>query len=138
MKIVLDTNILLVSVSDRSRYHLIFKSFVEAEYTLCVTTEILDEYAEILGMYLSESLENHALELIENASNVDFITRYFAFDLIKIDPDDNKFVDCAIAANADYIVTNDAHFKVLQTIPFPKVKTLSIDQFMEMLKGNAA
>jgi uncharacterized protein len=42
MRIVLDTNILLVSVSDRSPYHLIFKSYIENKYSLCVTTEILD------------------------------------------------------------------------------------------------
>ena len=48
--------------------------------------------------------------------------------------DRNKFVDCAIASNADFIVTNDGHFNVLKNIPFPKVKVISIDDFMEILK----
>ena len=134
MRVVIDTNILLVSVSDRSPYHLIFKSFVEGKYSLCVTTEILDEYAEILHTYSSQFLANNTLEVIENAINTVFITRYFAFELIKIDLDDNKFVDCAIASNADFIVTNDGHFNVLKNIPFPKVKVISIDDFMEILK----
>jgi uncharacterized protein len=135
MRVVIDTNILLVSVSDRSPYHLIFKSFVEGKYSLCITTEILDEYAEILSTYSSQFLTNNTLEVIENALNSVFITRYFAFDLIKIDPDDNKFVDCAIASNADFIVTNDGHFKVLKDIPFPKVNVISIDDFIEILKN---
>jgi uncharacterized protein len=135
MRVVIDTNILLVSVSDRSPYHLIFKSFVERKYSLCVTTEILDEYAEILSTYSSQFLTNNTLEVIENAVNSVFITRYFTFDLIKVDPDDNKFVDCAIASNSEFIVTNDAHFKVLKDIPFPKVNVISIDDFMEILKN---
>ena len=134
MRVVIDTNILLVSVSDRSPYHLIFKSFVEGKYSLCVTTEILDECAEILHTHSSQFLANNTLEVIENAINTVFITRYFAFELIKTDPDDNKFVDCAIASNADFIVTNDGHFNVLKNIPFPKVKVISIDEFMEILK----
>jgi len=134
MRIVLDTNILLVSVSDRSPYHLIFKSFIEERYEICVTTEILDEYAEILSKYSSQFLATNTLEVIENAANSVLITRYFAFELIKNDPDDNKFVDCAIASNADFIVTNDGHFKVLKEIPFPQVNIISIDDFMEILK----
>jgi uncharacterized protein len=133
MKIVLDTNILLVSVSNRSPFHLIFKSFIERKFELCVTTEILDEYSEILSEHSSQYLEQYVLDTISNASNVAFINRYFAFELIKADLDDNKFVDCAIAANADYIVTNDQHFNVLKTIPFPKVKVINIAEFMTIL-----
>lgn len=136
MRIVLDTNILLVSVSDRSPYHLIFKSFIEERYEICVTTEILDEYAEILSKYSSQFLATNTLEVIENAVNSVLITRYFAFELIKNDPDDNKFVDCAIASNADFIVTNDGHFNVLKEIPFPQVNIISIDDFMEILKAS--
>lgn len=135
MRVVLDTNILLVSISDRSRYHLIFKSFLESRYSICVTTEILNEYGEILGTHMNESLVSHIFELIDNSSNVILITRYFKFDLIKIDPDDNKFVDCAIASNADFIVTNDSHFNSLREIPFPKVKAITIDEFMDVLKS---
>jgi putative PIN family toxin of toxin-antitoxin system len=136
MRIVIDTNILLVSVSDRSPYHLIFKSFIEERYEICVTTEILDEYAEILSKYSSQFLATNTLEVIENAANSVLITRYFAFELIKNDPDDNKFVDCAIASNADFIVTNDGHFNVLKEIPFPQVNVISIDDFMEILKAS--
>jgi predicted nucleic acid-binding protein len=36
-----------------------------------------------------------------------------------VDQDDEKFADCAIVSNADYLVTNDRHFEVLKTIQFP-------------------
>lgn len=133
MRVVLDTNILLVSFSARSPYHLIFKAFLDNQYQLCVTTEILDEYAEIIAQQTNAAVANAVLETIENAENVVFITRYFAFDLIKVDPDDNKFVDCAIASNANFVVTNDGHFNVLKTIAFPEVNVISIDEFMIIL-----
>ena len=50
------------------------------------------------------------------------------FALIEADKDDNKFVDCAIAANAKCIVTEDKHFRVLKNIPFPKVEVLGIEE----------
>lgn len=57
----------------------------------------------------------------------------FHWKLIYADPDDDKFVDCAVAGNADYIVTNDRHFQVLKDTPFPKVETLSIVEFEKVL-----
>ena len=90
MKIVIDTNILLVCISDRSPYHLIFKSFIEQKFDLCVTTEILNEYAEIFARYSSSYLAKYALSVIENAPNVDYVSRYFAFELIQIDLDDRN------------------------------------------------
>ncbi len=48
-----------------------------------------------------------------------------------VDEDDNKFVDCAIAAGADYIVTEDHHFDYLRQIPFPQLNVISLDDFLE-------
>jgi predicted nucleic acid-binding protein len=46
--------------------------------------------------------------------NVTPITAYFKHQLIANDPADDKFVNCAIAANALYIVTHDSHFNILK------------------------
>lgn len=47
--------------------------------------------------------------------------------------DDNKFVDCAIAANAQFIVTEDHHYDVLKTIDFPKVNIIKLDEMMDRM-----
>ena len=60
---------------------------------------------------------------------------HYRFGLIQSDADDNKFVDCVIAANAEYLVSNDSHFKVLEQISFPKVNLLHLKSFCRMLKG---
>ena len=55
-------------------------------------------------------------------------------NLIQADKDDNKFVDCAIVAGAEYIVSEDAHFRVLDTIPFPSVSVKRLEEFMHDLE----
>ena len=58
----------------------------------------------------------------------------FRFHLISQDPDDNKFVDCAIIANARYIVSEDNHFKVVNSNPFSKVRVIPLDVFIDTLE----
>ncbi len=127
-KVVLDTNVFLVCISDRSRLHWVFQKLRDGEYTLCVTTEILAEYAEIIGQHMGEEASENALGVLENLPNVEFITTYFKFQLLK-DEDDNKFVDCAVAANASFIVSHDRDFKILEKIDFPRLIRRSLGRF---------
>lgn len=132
--VVLDTNCLLQSISRRSRYYRIWNDFILGRYVLCVTTEILEEYEEIISRYMSPVVAKIMIATILRANNVLRVDAQFRFRLITTDPDDNKFVDCAIVSNAEYIVTNDAHFNVLQDIPFPHVEVRSIDEFLADLQ----
>jgi len=127
-KVVLDTNVLVVSVSSQSRLHWVFKKLIEKEYVLCVTTEILSEYAEILERLMGKSTSASVMGVLENLSNVEYITTYYRFQLLN-DEDDDKFVDCAIASNASYIVSHDKDFKVLEEVPFPVVKVIDTEVF---------
>lgn len=65
-----------------------------------------------------------------------FYDPHYHFALITQDPDDNKFVDCAIVASADYLVSEDNHFNVLKDIPFPKVNVITLEQFQNDLQSN--
>ena len=132
MKIVLDTNILLVSISPNSSYYWVFQKFLSQEFILCLTTDILLEYEEIIINHMGKQAANTVLQIIENSSNVELIVKKFNWNLILADPDDNKFVDCAIAANAKYLVTQDKHFNVLKNTPFPKVEVIDIVKFKEL------
>jgi len=129
MKVVIDTNILLVSISPTSKYRWIFDGFLREDYTLCVTTDILMEYEEILGNQMNPDFATIILQIIENAPNVELITRYYHWNLITADADDNKFADCAIAANTKFLVTHDKHFKVLSKVEFPKVTVIDAEKF---------
>lgn len=136
MKVVLDTNVLWVSISRRSTSYFIFKSLLEGRITLCVTTDILEEYEEIIGEMLGGAAAEAVMGTIENLQNTVLATRYYRWLAIVNDPDDDKFVDCAVATNAVCIVTEDQHFNVLRTRIFPTVTVLNSEQFRLLLDQN--
>ena len=133
--VVLDTNCLLQILSKRSNYFDVWMSFVMGKYTLCVSTEILEEYEEVIASHMSPLAAKLAVEMILRANNVVRVDAQYRFRLIAIDEDDNKFVDCAIVANAEYIVSDDRHFDVLSTIPFPRVEVKKLVEFQKELKN---
>lgn len=133
MKVVIDTNVLLVSLPRRSKYHPIFLTLLQRRYDLCITTDILNEYEEIFSEKANHQVAIEALEIITQLPNIIQINKYFFWQLIHADPDDNKFADCAIAASADFIVSDDAHFNILKNIDFPVVKVIGKDEFLEIL-----
>lgn len=132
-RLVLDTNCLIQCIAHRSRYHEIWLSLLDGRNQLCVTNEILEEYVEILERKVSHEFATLAIGVIVNNPYTLFVTPYFHFDLIKTDPDDNKFVDCAIAGNARFIVTEDRHYDILKEIDFPKVDLVKLDDMMNMI-----
>lgn len=101
--------------------------------SLCVNTEILDEYEEILSKKTTKEIAHNVVEAIARLHTTKFQETYIHFNLIEQDVDDNKFVDCAVAADAEYIVTNDSHFNVLKGIDWPKVAVLTIMEFAAQL-----
>jgi uncharacterized protein len=100
---------------------------------LPMTSEL--EYQEVIQRHMGRTVADDLLELLPLLRNVHYIQRYYRFGLIVADPDDNKFVDCAIAAGADYLVTDDRHFIVLAQIPFPKIEMLTAEQFLALVMG---
>lgn len=133
MRVVLDTNILLVSFSKKSPFYWIWKSLLENKLILCVTTDILLEYEEIITRHTNAETAAAVLDAITDLPNIQFITKYIFWELISEDPDDNKFVDCAIAARAKYLVSEDKHFRKLKDIDFPKVEVIGIEEFKTVL-----
>ena len=132
-RLVLDTNSLIQCIARRSRYHDLWISFLDGRNTLCVTTEILNEYAEILGRKASPQFADLALNVIVNNPYTHFATPFYRFHIITADPDDDKFIDCAVVANARFIVTEDSHFDVLKDIGVPPVEIIGLDEIMEMI-----
>lgn len=131
-RVVIDTNVLLVSVSSRSRLYWLYESFLAGQFILCVTTEVLAEYAEIMTRHMGHEFCETTLEAITSAPNIRFISPTYRFNLLT-DPDDNKFVDCAIAANAVCLVSHDRDFLPLREIEFPRVAVVDTAGFRELL-----
>jgi len=129
VKIVLDTNVLLVSVSSKSPYHRIYKSLIEGKYELFVTDEILMEYEEKIEEHWNSEAAKSVIRTLLELPNVHFTAIYYKLNLIVNDADDNKFVDCSFASQADAIVTEDKDFNILKEVEFPKLEVWTIKQF---------
>lgn len=129
LRIVLDTNVLVASISQKSPFHWVWIAFLQGKYQLCITTDILDEYAEIIERYFSITDAENTLAQIMLGQNTIQIIRYYEWNAITQDPDDNKFFDCAVAANAHYIISEDKHFNILKQIPFPSVERIKTKDF---------
>ena len=134
MKIVLDTNCLVRILPQNSQYRCLWDAFLHSEYKLCYTTEILQEYEEVLTRFYIPKIAEFTLGTLVKSLNTIQIIPYYRWNLISADPDDNKFVDCAFNAGADYIVTNDKHFNILKNIDFPKANVIRIEEFAEKLR----
>jgi putative PIN family toxin of toxin-antitoxin system len=112
LKVVLDTNVLLVSISSKSKYHWIYDKLVDDEYDLFITNEILMEYEEVISLKYNFSVARDVIKSLLILPNVYKTSIYYNWKLIADDADDNKFVDCVINSNSHLLVTNDKHFQV--------------------------
>ena len=135
MRIVLDTNCLIQSIAPRSRYYEVWLSLVNGKNTLCVSNEIIMEYLEILQRLTDHDTAETVIKTIINSPFVEFVTPYYAFELIAQDPDDNKFVDWAIAAGARFIVSNDHHYDVLKGIDYPPIEVIKLEEFLPLVRS---
>ena len=58
--IVLDTNSLIIAISAKNDCHKVWQSFLNGDYTLCISNEILEEYLEVMtrniNKYVAEAI----------------------------------------------------------------------------------
>ena len=135
-RIVLDTNCLIASLSRSGNYYPIWKGLQKGDYVLCVSTDILEEYAEKITDLMSVEVATNVIHLLLESEFVELVNPYFSLHLIETDHDDDKFVDCAFAANATYIVSDDKHLEVLKNINFPQILVLKLKEFLRLLRSD--
>ena len=117
MTVCIDTNALVQLFGRQAAHPAILNALLAGQLTLALSNEILFEYQEVLTRMLGPEVWprlTRALEIMERLyANIIRVEPQFRFNAITADADDNKFADCAIAANADYIITEDQHFASL-------------------------
>lgn len=134
MNIVLDSNVILQVAFTQKPLRIVWDKLISGAYTLCVTDDILYEYQEkVIDCFHNEQLANLLIDTLLNCEYVKRVETYFRYNYIQADKDDNKFVDCALASNARYIVTEDSHFNELKAIRFPKVDICNLSEFIKLL-----
>ena len=136
MIVVLDTNVVLTARVPKHRHSPIFTAFAAGRFGIALSTSIKLEWEEIISARANVGQWLVFARILEVASerhsNVLHIEPSFHFRLISADPDDDKFADCAIAANADYLVTEDVHFDAMNTAGY-KPRVISPVEFIALL-----
>jgi putative PIN family toxin of toxin-antitoxin system len=98
-----------------------------------ITAEISQvlTYPKLQTIY--QTTEIHRADLIEQVLRIaKFVEVTKKVEVIKDHPADNKFVECALAAKADYIVSGDNH--VLKTAAYKETKMLSVNDFLKLIE----
>ncbi len=112
MRIVIDTDVFVSSFfNPKGAPKKVIDLWKTEKAILCVTEEIIEEYVEVL-MRVGLSGEPELAELLglfKKKSNILFFASTPKLTLIQDDPDDNKFIECAVTAHARYIISGDKH-----------------------------
>ncbi len=137
MIVVVDTNTLLQGRVPSHRYFPIMDAIVAGRLTWAVSNRVLTEYEEILTQMSGAAAWSHLaglIELIGMSGNLAPVSPHFQFHVIGEDPDDNAFTDCAIAAHADYVITEDRHFALLANAGY-KPQPITPQEFISRYGG---
>ena len=117
MTVVIDTNVMNGMFVTKHPHAIIRQAWYAGRFRWALSTDILQEYEEVLGRLRgaarAEEILSIVMELGSRFDTVLEISPSSFFRTISADRDDDKFADCAIAANADYIITSDKHFAPL-------------------------
>lgn len=81
----------------------------------------------------AEGATDIVMEILRVSPDVVVQQVYYNWKAIEEDTDDNKFFDIAVAANADFLVTNDHHFDVAKNLSFPKINIISSEDFLSLI-----
>lgn len=130
MRVVIDTNIFVSSFLGGNPRRII-DLWKKGHLTLCLSKDILDEYFEVLqriGLKNEEELKE-ILSLLSKGVNIIFTAKTPKIKVVKDDPDDDKFIECAVALKAEVIVSGDKAVKEIGD--YMGIRILSPRQFVD-------
>ncbi len=138
LKVVIDTNNFVSSlINKRGLSAQLIDFWRHGYYTLVISDEILEEiqrvltYPKIFKKYnlCKTDIKQFIYTLTEEATILPVASQV---NIVKEDPDDNKFLACAIDAQADYIISGDQH--LLKLKKYQSIPILTVREFLELLK----
>jgi putative PIN family toxin of toxin-antitoxin system len=129
--VVIDTNVIISAIGKLSPNRKLFDAILSGDIEIYISNDIFLEYIEMLRRKTNTEITNNFVYLLSMLSNVHFTNIYFKWNVINQDPDDNKFVDCFIASNSDYLITNDKHFEKVKNNEFPVINIINSKDFIK-------
>ena len=132
MKVVLDTNVLVsATLSDGPPYE-ILRYCEENTITVITSPGIIEETHDVLNRDKIPFSENQVDEFIEKVMAISrVVSPEIDLTVVDDDPDDDKIIECAVSADADYLVSGDSH--LLNLTEYQGIPIVSPDEFIEEL-----
>jgi len=135
LRVVLDTNIYISGLVFGGSPASVLASAIEGLFTLCVSADIREEVESTLREKFEWSDDDIAAgcrPLWEQARNV---TPGKRLAIVAADPDDDRILECALAAEANVLVTGDDHLlnltdQHLQDVLFKRSQILTLREFL--------
>ena len=134
MKVVIDTNVFVSSFLGGNPRRII-DLWRNEEITLCLSKDVLDEYVGVIqriGLTGEDEIQE-LLSLFAKGFNLLFTTKTPKITVVKNDPDDDKFIECAVALKAEVIITGDRELRALGK--YRGIKILTPQQFLETYRS---
>ena len=135
IRVVIDTNVFVSSFFGGNPKKII-DIWKNEEVVLCLSKDILDEYVDVLqrvGLKDENELED-LLSFFAKGFNIVFTTNTPKLNAVRDDPEDDKFIECAVALRAEVIITGD---KALKTMgEYMGIKILTPHEFLKIHKNS--
>lgn len=135
LRLILDNNVFLVSLAPTFKYNWIYLALITNKFDLVLSNDILTEYHEQIVLRYGVNYTEASLDYLLLLPNVTLNNPSFFWQLIEADKDDNKFVDCYISGQCDYIISNDRHIHQIKSSKFPQISVLNYDEFEAKYKA---
>lgn len=131
MRVVIDTNVFISSFLGTGNPRKIIDLWKKGKITICLSKQIVAEYVYVLKQLgLSEEPEvEEILQLFARNFHSLFTAKTPKFKIVKTDPDDNKFFECAVALKGEYIISGDK--AVLAIENYMRTKVVNPTQFLK-------
>jgi len=129
VKVVLDTNVIISALGWGGTPGNVITLWKEGKIILYISAEVFNEYLELLQRRIKPSKDYQwFVRLIDKRKNIEIVKPEKHFTVIKEDPDDNIFLDCAVEGKVKYIISGDEH--LLNLKKFKGVKILTPSEFL--------
>jgi len=131
LKVVIDTNVFISSFFGGIPREII-NYWKNGKITLCLSQKIIEEYIEVLnklGLKDKNEIQN-LTKLFAESYNSIFTAKTPSLKIVEEDPDDNKFIECAVALESKIIISEDKHLKNMKK--YIDIEIVSPKEFIEM------
>jgi len=127
--VVVDTNVLISGIFWGGSPNKLLEKWANDDFSIISSSPILDEYIRVIKQ-IGQKRPNLVKNWIDFISiNSTVVDVKISIDICR-DHDDNKFLECALSADVDYIVSGDKDLLILKQIE--KIPIVTATQFLKV------